>query len=258
MAVLTKLVRQHRKPWMQVDLYGGHPQMINDEQVMFNSIDTAVSMGAHRNKVCVLVPASGHGSDHFQKLVSASGTKTIEDRIWADAAWTTDPHTAIVVPTADCQTIVVKNLATGMLVVAHGGKPAMTPGHLREGVGWNIVDLCIAKAAENSDPGNLMIYVSGTIRGYNYWHEKPGARPSMEPFLDFYGEEVFFGDPNNGRLDLFSVTQTVARRWRVPKGNVASDGLCTFDHPALASFRCPSKSDEERNIDIAVNRKVLR
>lgn len=258
MAVLTKLACQHKKPWIQVNLYGGHPQMADREQVLLDSIDTAVSMGAHRNKVCVLVPAAGSTSDHFQRLLPAANTPRLKDRLWADAAWTTDPGIAIVVPTADCQTVVIKNLITGMMLVAHGGKPAMTPGHLDKDARWNIVDLCISKASEHSDPSNLMVYVSGAISGTNYWHEDPEARPSMEPFHNLYGNEVFVDNPDHGRLDLFSVTRMVARRWRIPESNIVSDGLCTYKHSTLASFRCSTKSDKERNITIAVNRKVPR
>ena len=256
MAALTNLVTMHSKPWVTVGLYGNHEQMVHQPRVLEDSIDTAVLLGADRNKVCVLVPASGADSDHFQRLIPANQTTCINDRVWADAVWTNYPEAAVILPTADCQTIVIKNLVTGMLVVAHGGKPAMTPGHMEEDPWWNIVDICIAKAVEHADPTNLQIYVTGTISGKNYWHDAPEAQPDMEPFIRVYGNEVFFDNPVDGRLDLFSVTKAVARNWKVPAAQVSSDGLCTYDHPDLVSYR--KDSTPHRNLAVVVNKPVER
>lgn len=253
MVVLSNLVHQHKTPWFDVRLYGNHPQMVHQPQVFSDTIDTAVSMGVRRDRVCILVPASGETSDHFQKLVLAQTTQDINDRTWADAAWTDQPDAVIGLSTADCQSVIIKNLLTNRLVVAHGGKPAMTPGHIKEDARWNIIDLCIQKAIERADPSNLRIYVTGTISGHHYWHDELQAQPTMEPFKRVYGEDVFTGDPKDGRLDLFSVTQLTARRWKVPECQIHSDGLCTFKHPHLASYRNPNKSGDNRNIVLVCN-----
>ena len=255
MSLLTNLVARHDRPWVTVGLFGQHDQMVYSEQVFIDSMDTAVSMGADKEKICVMVPASGQSAVHFQKMLPAYGTTRLDDRTWADAVWTQDPMTAIILPTADCQSVVIKNLVTGMLVVAHGGKPAMTPGHIVPRSDWNILDLCIVKAIENADPTNLQIYVTGAISGDNYRHDDQAGQQAIKPFLQMYGKDVFVGDPAEGCLDLFSVTKHVAERHSIPLDQVTSDGSCTFTHPNLTSYR-KNDQPQKRNITIVVNRPV--
>ena len=236
---------------MQVHTYGNHPSMHTSPETLRRTIATAVAIGAKRNKVCVLVPASNHTAGHFQLIKPAVATTSLEDRLWADGAYTYDVGSAIALPTADCQSIIIKNMVTKKMVVVHGGKPAMTPGHVFENTWINIMDMALHKAIKGADPANLQIYVTGVIAPQDYRHDDENGQNHIRPFLEVYGWEAFAGKVQHGCLDLFAVTKMIAQRHKVPADQITHDGIYTSRHPGLASYRTDKTAN--RNIIIAVN-----
>lgn len=252
MAALTNPVSTYDKPWLRVHSYGNHPPILKNPGVLERTITTAVQLGADPDKVCVLVPASGSDEDHFQEILPAQATPTVDTLLFADGAYTTEIGYAIAMPTGDCQFIVIKNLVTKMMVVVHGGKPAMTPGHNPKNTWINIMDAALHKAVEGADPTNLQIYVTGVIAPQDYRHDDENGQEHVRPFLEVYSADVFYGPPKDGCLDLFAVTKMVAQRHKVPEDQIVHDGVYTSRHVGMVSFR--KHGTKRRNIFVAVNR----
>jgi len=266
--MLKRLVNDYSGSSFRACTFGGHPHMDQNPDVLLAAIDTAVELGADRNKVCVMAPASGPADYHFKKVSAASTTTSLESRVWADGVYTTEIGAAVIMPSADCQFIVMKNLVTNCLVVGHGGKPAMRTWELvnlsemHAGPGpteirrLSIIDQCLDYAVRRAFPNNVHVHLANTIGARHYAHDDARTAQDRDYFWRYYGPEVFYDqDQAAGRLDLKAMSRRRLLDRNVPTGNISDDGQCTVCHPDLVSYRA-KRQTSERNIGIAINLPV--
>jgi len=250
--MFNQVVSQYKEPWLHMQMFGNLPAVQNDTQMLPQIIDTAASMGADRDNVRFLLPAANRNFPGFKKIVPLNTSANRSKILSADGMYTSDANAAIGIATGDCQMIFAKNLATNMLVVAHGGKPAMRCWDEKGTYEANIVDRVLEKLNVAAFASCIRIHIAGTIAAQKYRHEQPSSSQDRDLFLQHYGSDVFWGDTiDEGYLDLVAMTRITAARHKLTPGQVTHDGIDTVSHPSLVSYR--QNGTRRRNIGIAVN-----
>lgn len=192
----------------------------------------ALRMGARQDRICFIHVPSGHkGRGHktiqlpdFTKPIEAEGTIL---KVRGDAA---------ILQTADCPTVILCDTKTNNVVVAHAGRPALTPPTECATCNFSVLDAAYMqlRGHEKADE-SVCAHIVGSICGQCFVHDKPGAEEFVKPF-DRYGEEIFT-DRSKGALDLVRHIRKQLE-WRgIPAKNIRHDGLCTKETPTLSSRR---------------------
>lgn len=117
-----------------VTVFGNQPALSSGAEAFETVIETAVSLGADRNQICILNPPGNPGGSGFKKVLRPKFITDYEQpRLQAEGTWITQPGQAIALPTRDCLAACVANPTTGIAGLAHSGReasrPAMSPNN---------------------------------------------------------------------------------------------------------------------------------
>lgn len=205
------------------------------------SYEQALGLGAHRGQVAQLIVAAD-ASVAGHKLVVHDQYDQVSR---ADGVCISQPHAAGVIQTADCAALVLYDAASGRTVLAHAGRPALSPsGHCAS---CTIVTNALHALVGNGSTNMVSALVTGNICGACFRHDHESARPLIAPFLRY--PNIVFTDRERGGLDLFQVIRHELLHSGVPDENIRYEGVCTLEHEHLSSHR---RGDQTRNTIIVV------
>jgi copper oxidase (laccase) domain-containing protein len=199
--------------------------------------DRAVRLGADTTRVAKLVVASDANKAGHKLIV----VDTFNGVSQADGVLLSKPYSAGVIQTADCPALALYDEVSGNLVLAHAGRPALTPGEHCASC-TVVANALSALIGSTGDHSRVQARVIGNICGTCFKHDLPGARKYIEPFLKLPSQ--VFADKALGALDLFEVIKHELMHVGVPTENISHVGPCTLESEHLASHR---RGDETRN-----------
>ncbi len=152
---------------------------------------------------------------------------------------------AVGIQSGDCSIVTAYNPVPDTLAITHAGRPALTP--YDNICGYNVVSALLnAVAPGGANCAEVRIYITAAICGKCFQHEKPDAQKLIAPFRDKFPSAIVGGHG----LDLVEVIRQGCIRRGVPAENIHHDGLCTKEHPSLASY---CNGDNERNLTVVVH-----
>ena len=168
------------------------------------------------------------------------------------------PGQAAGIVTGDCPTIVIENTKTGEVAAAHGVRNSNIdrknidtgiPSRPYEGVVASVLDYTKWR------PEDLHVFVCAGIAPEHFEH--PWSDPTYgEPnramvkwIIEKYGEQCVFGNPEDGRIDLFALIKSQCVQFGIDAEHIQHDTLDTYSDERLWSHRNRNKSDG-RNIVI--------
>ena len=198
--------------------------------------------GADPEKIALLIVASAAGTDGHKDFVHDTYS-TIK---FADGVVLNQPGGAGVIQTADCAALALYDGATGRMVLAHAGRPALTPDAHCPTCTITYNALCHLTGSMG-DRSQVEALVVGNICGPCFKHDQPEAKHLVEPFMK-YPPHVFF-DIEEGALDLYEVIKHELVHYGVPVANIGHVGSCTFETDSLSSHR---RGDTDRNTVVLV------
>lgn len=185
-------------------------QDLNRSPVVFEQIKSA-AQAVGVNKVLAPVPSSFNAlvtTEAKLDEVITDGAFSLCRGIWADGAIVTE-DTAFWVSSADCPTII--SWTTNKLIAAHAGRdslidPRLTTKSQDRRQYFSIVDTIMDHFRE--EVNDLQVAIVLGIHGSHFDH--PSSHPRwgeinrqlIKLAKRLYGESVFCGDSDKGRLDL--------------------------------------------------------
>ena len=188
--------------------------------------------------------ALGANPEHIAQLITAScaddlGHKTIVHDVYekishADGIFLSKTNAAGVIQTADCPALILYNADSDDVVLAHAGRPALSPSD--HCTSCTVVGNAVhALIGHDGNPSQVFALVVGNICGPCFKHDHEGAKHLIEPFLKL--PETIFADRALGALDLYEVIKHQLIYHKIPAGNIRHEGPCTLETPELASYR---------------------
>ncbi len=142
---------------------------------------------------------------------------------------------ALIIQTADCPVVIIRNMDTELVVETHAGRPALTPIRMPNGALSNVITTAYMKVLGNSTPQRLQAHITAHICGECFLHDHPGAEEFIRPF-DQFGETVFT-DRKRGALDVGAVIRQQLKTFGLLRENISEDVTCTKESDWLASHR---------------------
>lgn len=169
--------------------------------------------------------------------------------IYAEGVILSQPNTAVLIQTADCPTLILRNPLTGWVVVTHCGRAALSPVEQPDGTLFNIVTIAVNLLCSPRYTDFLEAHITTGICGNCFVHDTDGASSFVTPF-DLFGHQVFV-DRSRGALDLFAVIGGHLRAYGLGEHCITRDSTCTKESNALSSHR---RGDTSRNSIIVTRR----
>lgn len=224
----------------QVAIYGQQVRLKENPTV---SYEQALELGAHRGRVAQLIVAAD-ATVRGHKLIVRD---VYNEPSMADGVLISQPNAAGIIQTADCAALVLYDGTSGRTVLAHAGRPALSPsGHCAS---CTVVNNALHALVGNGPKDQVSALVTGNICGSCFRHDHESARPLIAPFLRY--PDVVFADRERGGLDLYQVIRHELVHHGVPVENIRHESVCTLEHDHLSSHR---RGDKTRNTIIVVRR----
>jgi len=226
----------------------------NKATVVFsNSIepkDLAVRFGANANKISHVKTASTKDDPGYQSIVTAKFEKVdkTDFDVFADGIVLDESNTCAVIYTADCPSVTLYEKVSNRLVLAHSGRPAMTPNNKEGEPITNIITLAFKKITEGVQNPKVSAHITGYICAEHFEHIGKEAELLIRPF-DQFGKIAFL-NRERGQLDLPAIIEHQLSKLGVPKDSIKSESICTFESPELESYRRDRSS--KRNLTVAI------
>ena len=198
--------------------------------------------GADPEKIALLIVASAAGTEGHKNFVHDTYS-TIK---FADGVVLNQPGGAGVIQTADCAALALYDGTTGRMVLAHAGRPALTPDAHCPTCTITYNALCYLTGS-TGDRSKVEALVVGNICGPCFKHDQPDAKHLVEPFMK-YPPHVF-ANRDEGALDLYEVIKHELTHHGVPVENIHHVGSCTLETNWLSSHR---RGDTDRNTVVLV------
>jgi copper oxidase (laccase) domain-containing protein len=201
--------------------------------------------GADPEKIALLIVASAAGVDGHKDIVHDTYS-TIK---FADGVVLSEAGGAGIIQTADCAALALHDKASGKMVLAHAGRPALTPDDHCPTCTITYNALCHL-VGSTGDKSQVEALVVGNICGSCFKHDQPEAKHLVEPFMK-YPPQVFT-NTEAGALDLYEVIKHELVHHGVPVANIGHVGSCTFETDSLSSHR---RGDTDRNTVVLVRHR---
>jgi copper oxidase (laccase) domain-containing protein len=183
-------------------------------------------------KVALIIPPSSSAGRGFKRIRS---TNVFGRAVNCEGAILPHKQTALIIQTADCPVVIIRNRDTGRVVATHAGRPALTPERMPDGKLWNVINIAFAKVVGDSPASRLEAHITAHICGDCFLHDHPGAEEFITPF-DQFGEHVFT-NRSRGALDVRAVIQHQLETLGMTREHITEDADCTKESPHLASHR---------------------
>lgn len=211
----------------QVTIYGNQPHLNLDSEV---SRLQAIELGAQPESIAQIVTASNNQDPGHKNIVQdVFGKKSHADGVLLGTA-----GAAGIIQTADCPALILYDIDSHTVVLAHAGRPALSPtGHCASCT--VVVNALHALIGHDGDPTRVIALVVGNICGRCFKHDHESAQHLIEPFLKL--PEQVFADRSVGALDLYEVIKHQLIFHEVPAENIRHEGPCTLETPGLSSYR---------------------
>lgn len=238
--VIDGVMRSYTFGPNSIAIIGRQPKLSEQPE---RAIDQAELLGAKKDKVARLIVASGFDAPGHKLIVHNVYDKISE----ADGVLLTERKAAGVIQTADCAALALYDEVSGNVVLAHAGRPALTPtGHCKSCT--VVANALHALIGNRTNLEGVHAIVVGNICGKCFKHDHKDAKHLIEPFMSY--PESVFADRELGALDLFQVIKHMMMHAGVPEENIQHEGACTLETLTLSSYR---GGDHSRNT-IIVNR----
>lgn len=244
-------VIRHETEYCRVMTYGRLPQMVDNDAIFGLAIREAEKLGADPKRICVLKPASDATKPGFRSIKTAEfGARNINERQESDGVTLNKPRSAVIIPTGDCPAVFISNLKERKMVAIHAGRPALTPSCDCDTCIGNIISGALVQAGAGVAKEHIRAYITGSISPKHFRHHDENGQRLILPFLKRFGDDIFSGDPAEGRLDMVKLIKAQISDYTAEE-NIVWDGVCTFSDKRLASHRREGR--KYRNITIAVH-----
>jgi Multi-copper polyphenol oxidoreductase laccase len=184
-----------------------------------------------------ILPPSDHRGEGFKQIVTVPTGPVIK----ADGLLLPPMGTATI-RSKDCPIVFIKNTTTGLGVLLHAGRAAMTPDEL----GRNVITEALS-AVTQTPADKLIAYIRAGICQQCFVHDMRTDIALVAPFwLQYYGAV----DGRTGGIDLIAIIVTQLRQAGLHPDHIDHDGLCTYEHDGLSSHR---RKDLESNLVLVLN-----
>lgn len=222
-----------------IHVFGQQQRIIDNPQTSF---DQAKQVGASPEKITQLIVASDDLKPGHKMVCPAR----YNDLMYCDGAVLAEVGATAIMQAADCAILIIYDRASGKVVVAHAGRPALSPsGHCAS---CTITENAVhALVGHDGDRSQLEVIVTGNICGPCFKHDHVDAQKYIEPFLRYPAH--VFADIEQGALDLFALIKHNLMFKGVPESHIRQEGPCTLETPCLSSHR---RGDTTRNTFIIV------
>lgn len=149
----------------------------------------------------------------------------------------------------DCPIVTIVDVEKMEWVVCHAGRPAISPlpfstGRYNHGIINNAVGLLLGRG---SLPHHLHAYITAGICKKCFVHHPTRDAHLLKPFFPEYRWAF---DTKTGWLDLKRIIHSQLTNMRVSAKNIHLDGLCTKEHPGLASNRGGNGPDQSNLVTV--------
>lgn len=196
-------------------------------------IETARKLGAPQGSVCVVIPPNVEGGKGFQTVQQSN----FKEPVYADGAIIGSQRSALTISSRDCPILVLMNTHTGKVSVTHVGRAAVTPPKGCSCCSFTVINPALKNIlTDETRTTDIVGYISPGICASHFCHNSPDARRFIEPFLQYYGPEVFC-NVERGELDLIKIIYRQLTKLGVPKENIIKDDRCTVSDKTLSSKR---------------------
>jgi len=211
----------------QVTIHGQQPHLNSDLKI---SRLQAIELGADPDYIAHIVTASNDRDPGHKNILQNVFSK----KSHADGVLLNKTRSAGIIQTADCPAVILYDFDSNDVVLAHAGRPALSPsGHCAS---CTVIENALhALIGHQGDPTKVFALVVGSICGPCFRHDHKSAKHLIEPFLKL--PEQVFADRSLGALDLYEVIKHELMYRGVPEGNIRHEGPCTFETPELSSYR---------------------
>lgn len=184
-----------------------------------------------------ILPPSDHRGEGFKQVVAVPTGPIIH----ADGLLLPPGKTATI-RSKDCPIVFIKNTTTGLGVLLHAGRAAMTPDEF----GRNIITVALS-AVIQTPADKLIAYIRAGICQQCFVHDMRTDIALVAPFWLQYTGAV---DRRTGGIDLVAIIVTQLRQAGLHPNHIEHDGLCTYEHDGLSSHR---RKDPESNMVLVLN-----
>jgi copper oxidase (laccase) domain-containing protein len=217
-----------------LSIIGKQPRLLDAPA---QAIGHAELFRADSKKVALLVVASHKDAEGHKSIVH----DTYSEISRADGVVISQVGGAGIIQTADCAALALHDKITGKMLLAHAGRPALTPDEHCLSCTITYQALCHL-VGSTGDFSQVEALVVGNICGPCFKHDRPEAKPLIEPFMK-YPSQVF-ADHKTGALDLYEVIKHELTHYGVPAEQIRHFGPCTYETSWLSSHR---RGNEDRN-----------
>lgn len=211
----------------KVALYGEQLHLNSDAEI---SRLQAIELGAHPEYIAQIVTASSDKDPGYRNIVHDVFGKKSQ----ADGVLLKTPRSAGIIQTADCPAVILYDTKSHQVVLAHAGRPAVSPsGHCTS---CTVVGNALhALIGSDGDPTTVFALVVGNICGPCFKHDHASATHLIEPFFKLPAQ--VFADRALGALDLYEVIKHQLLFRGVLEENIRHEGPCTLETEGLSSYR---------------------
>lgn len=154
------------------------------------------------------------------------------------------PERAVLIYSRDCPIVTFASRRNPTVIVCHAGRPALDR---TLGPAESVIDRALPLIESNRLFRHYVnVHIAAAICQSCFEHRGPGAEAHIKFFRQHFPETVRGID---GKLDLPRVVALQCQERGVPLENISHDGICTREHPALASHR---NGDQRSNITVVL------
>ncbi len=196
----------------------------------------------HHTDITYLVsPPSKQGEVGFQTVMM----RPMVHKLTTDGILVASDQSAAMY-SRDCPILFLCDQSRDYGLLLHCGRPAMTPVLSVLESWYNIISVGLSvMRSRGSHPSDLSAYITAGICGKCFTHDAQKDKSLLAPFRRNYGWAV---DPETGGLNLIGIIENQLILSRIAADNISHDGLCTKEHPGLASKR---GGDTDSNLVVA-------
>lgn len=237
----------HESEFANCYLFGDIPPLHRHPEHKSEILHLAEALGGNRKRTTFLMPASTPADRGYKRIWQKSTTTNSgPTTLPCDGCVVSLAGDTIVMPTGDCANLMLDGLfATGL---GHCGREALRPN---TGDKPGVAASLLTAVARGRKGDSLRAFITGSICPDCFPHETASGQRCIADFLDTYGEDVFEGDPAEGKLHLPRIIRLQLLLGGVSASSFVHDDLCTREHPSLASYR---NGDTHRNVAIVIRK----
>ena len=226
-----------------VTVFGNQPTLRSGADAFATVIETAVSLGADRNQICILNPPGNPGDRGFKKVLRPKfKTGYVQPRLQAEGTWITKPKQAIILPSRDCIAACLVCLITGAVALGHSGREASRPVKIPGDKPPSIITL-LRQIAPWYKREQVMAFLSSSICPDCFGHDTEHGQELVKDFADLGEGELLLGDPADGKLRMLACNYMYLLGHGIAKKHILIDDTCTNCSPAFGSYRHGDKTD---------------